>query len=101
PAAGCAAPRRDGRGDRRGRHRGPRLAALIGYPLEVPVFVSGASGGTSRYWSTNWAIRANAGAATTPPQIAPCGSSPATRIAERGVGGGKASADRADTLGRD
>jgi ATP-dependent Zn protease len=42
------------------------------------------AGGTSRYWSANLAISANAGAATTPPQIAPRGSSTATRMTSRG-----------------
>ena len=45
---------------------------------------SGASGGTSRYWSANFAISENAGAATLPPQITVCGSSTATRITRRG-----------------
>jgi hypothetical protein len=43
------------------------------------------SGGTSRYCNAKRAICENAGAATTPPQIAPCGSSAATRITSRGL----------------
>ena len=39
--------------------------------LAVAGFDSGASGGTSRYWSAKRAISRNAGAATMPPQIAP------------------------------
>ena len=40
---------------------------------------SGLSGGTSRYWSANWASSWKAGAATTPPQMVR-GSSTVTRI---------------------
>ena len=36
------------------------------------------------YWSANFAIFWNAGAATVPPQIAVVGSSTATRITSRG-----------------
>ena len=48
--------------------------------------VAGASGGTPpfRYCRSNFAICAKAGAATTPPQIAPFGSSTETRITRRG-----------------
>ncbi len=51
-------------------------------------FDSGASGGTSRYWSANRARSRKIGAATTPPQICPCGSSTITRIASRGLRAG-------------
>ena len=43
-----------------------------------------ASGEISRYWSPNVAMSANAGAATTPPQIAPFGSSIETRTTSCG-----------------
>jgi Recombinase len=43
-----------------------------------------ASGATSRYCRTNWAISAKTGPATTPPQIAPRGSSTVTRTTARG-----------------
>ena len=45
---------------------------------------SGLSGGTSRYWSANWASSWKAGAATTPPQMVE-GSSTVTRITSRGL----------------
>ena len=50
------------------------------------VFLAGASGviPPSRYWRSNLAIWEKAGAATTPPQIAPWGSSTETRITRRG-----------------
>jgi site-specific DNA recombinase len=41
-------------------------------------------GGTSRYWRANLAISAKAGAATTPPQIAPRGSSTVTSMTSLG-----------------
>ena len=37
------------------------------WPVVAVVFVSGASGGTSRYWRSNRAMSLNAGAATLPP----------------------------------
>ena len=37
------------------------------WPVVPAVFVSGASGGTSRYWRSNRAMSLNAGAATLPP----------------------------------
>ena len=42
-------------------------------------------GGISRYWSAKRAISWKAGAATTPPQIAPRGSSTVTRTTSRGL----------------
>lgn len=56
----------------------------IQVPMPVPATVHFASGGTSRYWSANWAISAKAGAATTPPQIV-LGSSTVTRMTRRGL----------------
>jgi hypothetical protein len=44
-----------------------------------------ASGGISRYWRAKRAISWNAGAATTPPQIAPRGSSTVTRTTSFGA----------------
>jgi hypothetical protein len=62
------------------RHR-----PLVGQPATGSSAVRAkASGGTSRYCSPNFAISANAGAATTPPQIAPRGSSTVTRITSLG-----------------
>ena len=55
---------------------------------DVEAFSSGASGGTSRYWSEKRARSRKIGAATTPPQICPCGSSTITRIARRGLRAG-------------
>ena len=52
--------------------------------------LTGASGSTSRYWRSKRAISLNAGAATTPPQIAPRGESTATRITSRGFVAGTA-----------
>ena len=43
------------------------------------------SGGTSRYWRSNSAIWAKAGAETTPPKIAFVGSSTVTRITSLGA----------------
>ena len=48
----------------------------------------GASGGTSRYWRSNFAIAAKAGAATTPPKIEPRGSSTLTSTTSRGCEAG-------------
>ena len=60
-----------------------------GYGVEVDVVVvSGASGGTSRYCRSNFAICANAGAATMPPQIAALGSSTMTSTTSRGFDAG-------------
>src|SRR4029079_16677099 len=69
-----------------GRRPGEPYYDPYGVYAAVEVVVSGASGGTppSRYWRANFAICANAGAATTPPQIAPRGSSTETRITSRG-----------------
>lgn len=47
------------------------------------------SGGTSRYCSAKRAIWEKTGAATEPPQIAPFGSSTATRITSRGFDAGR------------
>jgi hypothetical protein len=45
-----------------GRLKRPRY-----WPEVVVALVSGASGGTSRYWRSNLAMSLNAGAATLPP----------------------------------
>jgi hypothetical protein len=55
-------------------------------PSSAPLYLNAdnQSGGTSRYWRANLAISAKAGAATTPPQIAPRGSSTVTSMTSRG-----------------
>ena len=65
--------------------REPRSPSSRGYWF---VSVLGASGGTSRYCRSNFAIDANAGAATTPPKIDPRGSSTLTRTISRGCEAG-------------
>src|SRR3954469_4979537 len=69
-----------------GRRPGEPYYGPYGVYAGVAVVVPGASGGTppSRYCISNFAICAKAGAATTPPQIAPRGSSTETRITSRG-----------------
>ncbi len=57
-------------------HRCGRLQRLYGFDA--------ASGEISRYWSPNVAMSAKAGAATTPPQIAPFGSSIETSTTSSG-----------------
>src|SRR5436190_2944491 len=73
-------PRRisKGRGTRRHDER-PKAASR-----RQPVLAR-ASGGTSRYCRSNFAISWKTGAATIPPKIAPRGSSTVTRITSRGL----------------
>ena len=47
--------------------RRPQAPALLASSVSAALFVSGASGGTSRYWRSNRAMSLNAGAATLPP----------------------------------
>ena len=70
--------------DDRGRARD------LGWPRrgQGAVSVFGSSGGTPRYCRSNFAIAANAGAATTPPKIEPRGSSTLTRTTRRGCEAG-------------
>ena len=56
--------------------------------VQGAVSVFGSSGGTPRYCRSNFAIAANAGAATTPPKIEPRGSSTLTRTTRRGCDAG-------------
>jgi hypothetical protein len=55
-------------------------------PSSAPLYLNADNqyGGTSWYWRANLAISAKAGAATTPPQIAPRGSSTVTSMTSPG-----------------
>ena len=68
------------------RGRAARPAESISRAARPAAFFSEAasSGGTSRYCSAKRAMSRNAGAATTPPKIWPCGSSIETRTTSRG-----------------
>ena len=57
---------------------------MVGVVEVVDVAVCAASGEISRYRRSKLAICWNAGAATTPPKIAPCGSSTVTSTRSRG-----------------
>src|SRR5439155_12858139 len=73
------------------RREGDLLRVLPGQGAEgIEVVEPGASGGVERYCSVCCMIALNAGAATTPPQIAPRGSSTVTSTTTRGrVAGAK------------
>ena len=70
--------------DRRELHWGRAEGTNAAAAATASGSVSGTSGGISRYCRSKPAICWNAGAATTPPQIAVAGSSTVTRITSRG-----------------